>query len=97
MEKDALIRFSVYRYEDDLDTLYIADVYVDKQARGKGRGNEILRAATETAKAMGAKQICLKALDGSCQSAWYIRHGFVAIEKQGKYIWMIKSLTDGTD
>ena len=95
--EEGIIRFSIYRYEDDKETIYLADVFVDEGHRGKGYGNEILTTAEKTAKQMGAKSICLKAEKDSFAYDWYTRHGFQDIEQDGDYMWLRKNLVEIAD
>ena len=86
------MRFSIYRYEDDQDTIYLADVFVGPDIRGKGRGNEILKTADGIAKIMGAKSICLKVKKDSIARGWYERHGYKKIEDARQFVWMKKEI-----
>lgn len=86
-------RFSVYVYDDDNSTLYLSNVFVSKEHRGKGLGNKILETADKIAEKFGCKQICLKAKIGSNAYSWYKRHGYNDLEKDNEdndYMWLIK-------
>lgn len=88
-------KFAIYKYDDDDDTVYLSNVFVDKNNRGKGYGNIILNTAEETAKRMNASTICLTAKKGSFAHKWYSRHGYVDLEPNEKlpgHIWMIKTI-----
>lgn len=92
---DKLMRFSIYRYDDDKDTIYLAGVFVDESIRGQGRGNEILSLADDIARMMGAKTICLKVKKDSFTHKWYARHGYTDIEtdtEDTSYEWMKKDV-----
>lgn len=90
--EDALTRFSIYRYDDDKGTIYLAGVYVSESIRGKGYGNEILSVADQIAKIMNAHTICLKVKKDIEARNWYSRHGYCEIEEEGDYIWMKKNI-----
>ena len=61
---DSSFRFAIYRYYDDYDTIYLSNVFVSEENRGKGYGNCILDATDSVAKGMGAKMIGLKVKKG---------------------------------
>ena len=42
----------MYIYDDDVETIYLSNVYVDPIARGKNLGNKILKLADQDAKNM---------------------------------------------
>ena len=92
---DNAFRFAVYRYDDDLDTVYLSNVFVSEKRRGNGLGNVILNSAESIAKNMGAKTICLKAKKNSVVYDWYARHGYTDIEpdiEDADYEWMQKNI-----
>lgn len=97
-EINGLFSFSLYRYDDDLDDIYLSDVVVRKEDRGKGFGNKILELAEKAARKMNAKEIRLK-VDDSNQFAhdWYKRHGFSDMKHdkdETSRMWMKKKLTE---
>ena len=69
-------RFALYRYSDNLKSLYLANVEVSERYRGKGLGNLILRKAEHYAKRKKASELFLKCEKGTWISEWYKRHGF---------------------
>ena len=89
-DTDGLMRFTIYRYDDDRDIIYLAGVFVKKSIRGNGYGNEILALADKIARTMGAKAVCLKAKKDLL--AWYQRHGYEIVEVGKRYIWMRKEV-----
>jgi len=88
-------RFALYTYDDDPDTVYLSNVFVDEKYRRTGLGNIILEMATDIAKKMEFKTIILKVLKTSFVHEWYERHGyrdFVADSEDISYVWMKKEL-----
>lgn len=92
---DGSFRFAIYRYDDDSDSVYLSNVFVHEENRGKGYGNCILDAAYNVAKEMGAKTIGLKVKKGSFAHQWYSRHGYSDLtddEENPQFVWMTKSV-----
>ena len=92
---DGSFRFAIYRYDDDPDTVYLSNVFVSEENRGKGYGNCILDAADNVAKEKGAKTIGLKVKKGSFAHRWYGRHGFLDLtddEENPQFVWMTKNV-----
>ena len=92
---DGSFRFAIYRYDDDFDTVYLSNVFVSEENRGKGYGNCILDATDNVAKEMGAKTIGLKVKKGSFAHQWYGRHGYSDLtddEENPQFVWMTKSV-----
>lgn len=85
-------RFALYKYDDDADTIYLSNVFVNEDSRGQGYGNVILDSAEKAAEKMGARTICLKVKNSSFAYEWYKRHRYTVIEKEENYIWMKKLL-----
>lgn len=56
---------------------HLSDVIVLESARGYGLGNNLLSAAKEHAREMGAKMLCLWTDPEQWMIHWYERHGFV--------------------
>jgi ribosomal protein S18 acetylase RimI-like enzyme len=52
-----------------VDTLYIHDLAVDKDGRGKGVAQALVRASIDAAKGRGLSRACLVAIQNS-QSFW---------------------------
>lgn len=90
-----IFRFAIYRYDDDKNTVYLSNVFVDKAYRNQGLGNTILNAADKAAKKLKANAICLKVLQDSFVHDWYERNGYSDLsvdEEEPEYIWMSKSV-----
>lgn len=93
IQEHGVYRFAVYIYDDDPETLYLSNVFVDKGHRGKGLGNKILSTTDELAKKLGTKQICLRVKIVSNAYEWYKRHGYKDLsedDEENGYIWLIK-------
>ena len=92
--------FAMYIYDDDVETIYLSNVYVDPIARGKNLGNKILKLADQDAKKYGANTIFLNVLKDSWVRNWYERHGFSYYddnEEDDRDIWMIKYIDESTE
>ena len=94
---DDTFRFAIYRYDDDMDTVYLSNVFVKEDSRGQGYGNTILDIVDKVAEVMGATTICLTVKKGSFAHEWYKRHGYEDFcdnedEDYVSYIWMKKQL-----
>lgn len=90
---DETFRFAIYRYDDDIDTIYLSNVFVSENNRGQGYGNVILSSTEKIANKMMASSICLKVKKGSFAHQWYKRHGYHNLtndNKEPNYIWMKK-------
>jgi GNAT superfamily N-acetyltransferase len=88
-------RFAMYNYDDDESTEYLSNVYVEKDYRGHGIGNGILKMAEDEASLLGSKYLMLRALKDSWMHDWYKRHGyedFQIDEDFPEFIWMKKEL-----
>lgn len=53
-------RFALYVYSDEPDIIYLSNVFVDKDSRGRGLGNGILQKAEIEARKMGGVYLRLK-------------------------------------
>ena len=94
--KDNSFRFSIYCYEDDPDTIYLSNVFVQKEYRGLGYGNNILDMAESIAKEFEASTIRLKAKKNSTARKWYERHGYSYLsddKENPRNVWMEKKIT----
>ena len=89
-------KFALYRYDDDLETLYLSDIDVFKEYQGQGLGNKILEIAENTARKWNAKRIRLWCNKKSFVFDWYKRHGYedMNIERDDTpgYEWLEKEL-----
>jgi GNAT superfamily N-acetyltransferase len=94
-DKDNILRFALYVYDDDPTTLYLSNVFVSENYRQRGLGNIILKMADEIAKSHGADTLMLKVLKKSFVHNWYERHGFedfVCDDEDLNYMWMRKDI-----
>ena len=90
-----IFRFAIYRYDDDKETIYLSNVFVNDDNRKQGLGNTILDAADRVANKLKANAICLKVLQDSFVHDWYERNGYSDLsidEEEPEYIWMRKEL-----
>lgn len=87
-------RFALYVYDDDPETVYLANVFVHKRSRGHGIGNNILATAEQEALKMNADILCLKCLKDSWVHDWYKEHGFedLCLDNNSKFMWMRKNI-----
>lgn len=67
-------RFALYVYSDEPEIIYLSNVFVDKDSRGKGLGNDILRKAEVEARKMGGAYLRLKCLSTVWVHEWYYKH-----------------------
>ena len=86
--------FCLYIYNDDPNTIYLANVKVKRALRQQGIGNRILIAAENEAKSFNCKYIQLRVFKDSWVRDWYHRHGYnvIHIEDGSNYIWMEKEI-----
>lgn len=90
-----VFRFAIYRYDDDLKTVYLSNVLVGREHRNHGWGNVILEYADRIAKRMNANTLCLKVKRDSSVHEWYGRHGYSDMEVDGEepqFMWMAKRI-----
>ena len=95
-----IFRFAIYRYDDDKDTVYLSNVFVDNAHRKQGLGNSILNTADKVAKKLKAKTICLKVKQDTFVHKWYGRHGYSDLsvdEEEPQFIWMAKNIGEQRD
>lgn len=81
-------RFALYQYSDSPEKLYLSNVEVSEQFRGKGFGNLILRKAEHYAKRKKAFELFLKCEKESWVSEWYKRHGFKYFSVEDDFEWL---------
>ena len=94
--EDKSFKFAVYMYSDDSSTIYLSNVFVNKQYRGKGLGNVILQSTEKIAHQFNTQYICLKCKKNTSTQQWYIRHNYKNLsddEQNPSYIWMIKKIS----
>lgn len=89
---DKTLRFALYYYSDDLEDLYLSNVFVNPKFRQKGYGDKILDFAFKFAKQHNFSQLFLNVSKNSWVKQWYQSRGFIPIEDCGKdypgNIWM---------
>ena len=87
-------KFALYFYDDDRQTMYLSNLYVNRLLRGHGIGNRLLKDIQEEAVNLGAKELRLKCLRVLWVHSWYERNGFVdfPININEDYVWMYKQL-----
>lgn len=92
--QNIISRFSIHKYDDDKDTIFLSGVYVGEDIREKGYGSKILEVVDEVARLFDAKFICLKVMKASCAYDWYKRHGYNYHMDDGDYVWMKKEVKE---
>ena len=87
-------KFALYFYDDDRQTMYLSNLYVNRLLRGHGVGNRLLKDIQDEAVNLGAKELRLKCLSALWVHCWYERNGFVdfPISINEDYVWMYKQL-----
>ena len=94
-EKNNILRFAIYRYDDDISTIYLSNVFVNIEYRQNGYGNMILNTVEKIGNEMGANSICLKVLKHSFPYEWYKKYGYLDLiddNEEDKFIWLIKHI-----
>ena len=82
--------FALYKYADESDILYLANVEVFEKFRGKGFGNNLLNEAKSESLRIGAKSLYLKCNPKLWVYDWYLRNGFkhLQYDKDNVFVWM---------
>lgn len=83
---------NLYHY-NGYSEIYICNLFVKEDCRGKGYGNKILRKALALSKKLGYERIYLWAEKDSWLQKWYEKKGFRIIQnryyfKDKRCIWM---------
>ena len=73
---------TTYARPESPNTLYIHDLAVNPDARGRNLGRVLLDAAFEKAKVLGISEVCLLAVQGS--APFWGKLGFVAVQDLGQ-------------
>ena len=81
--------FALYIYDDDDETIYLSNVKVDAEERGKGFGNKILEITEAEARKRNVSIICLKCLITSWVHSWYCNR-LQIILKNIKIVWNLE-------
>lgn len=92
---DNSFRFALYKYDDDSNSLYLSNVFVEESSRKQGLGNHILSLVNDFAKKMNVKEIFLKVKKGTFILEWYKKNGYEYFsndETDSNYIWMVKEV-----
>lgn len=88
-------KVSIYQYNDDSSSIYVANLFVLKSYRHKGIGIQLLKISEQIGKSLNADNCYLLVKKDSWMHEWYKRIGYMDFknyEKQKGFIWMIKSL-----
>lgn len=92
---DNSFRFALYKYDDDSNSLYLSNVFVEESNRRQGLGNHILSLVNDFAKKINVKEIFLKVKKGTFMCQWYKKNGYEYFsndETDSNYIWMVKEV-----
>ena len=84
--------FALYRYDDNLREIFLANVFVKENSRNKGLGNRILELAVLEAKKLKGEVLILKCDKNSWIHEWYLRKGFKDTSIEKEMVWMCKEL-----
>lgn len=93
---DKSFHFVIYRYDDNLKKIYLANVEVQKEKRGQGLGKRIMKAVDRIAKNWKAEEIYLWVKKDSGVRYWYQKCGYEDYKPHKKpgYIWMRKFVNE---
>ena len=78
--EDNTIRFALYTYNDDNETIYLSNLFVNESLRKNGYGNRIIEWVFDYAKSRSFKTIILNVAKNSWMEKWYERKGFKYLE-----------------
>lgn len=95
MGKDGKTFASVYWYNDDPTTIYLAGLSVNIEVRKQGLGTLLQEIREDIGRKMAAKTACLSVNKDSWMYEWYIRRGYKSFENginEDNNLWMKKSL-----
>ena len=95
MEKTGKAFCRLYRYNNDITTVYLDWLSVDEKSRKKGIGTKLQEIREEIGRKLGATTSCLWVKKDSWMHKWYQRRGyldFMDYEQEENAIWMKKSL-----
>ena len=94
-DSESRYRFAMYIYKDDIETMYLSNVYVEPKYRGKGFGKVILELASNFALKQNASTLFLMTKQDSIAHDLYKKFGysdFGPVENRKGYVWMKKVL-----
>jgi ribosomal protein S18 acetylase RimI-like enzyme len=89
-KKDGKSSGSIYRYLDDREVFYIANVAVEEFYRGQGLGNELLTMLEQIAVILEAKVVYLKVKRDMWMYNWYSKYGYKDDKIEEDFIWLKK-------
>lgn len=78
--EDNTIRFALYTYNDDNETIYLSNLFVNESLRKNGYGDRIIEWVFDYAKSRSFKTIILNVVKNSWMEKWYERKGFEYLE-----------------
>lgn len=78
-------RFALYWYADDPGKVYLSNLFVPEDQRGKGEGSKTLKTAIRAAVLLGAEWLYLRPASAEVV-AWYMRRGFEPCNKDS--VWL---------
>lgn len=84
--------YCICQYNDEPDTLYVAELFVPKDKRKNGLGDKAIQEAEMIAKAKGAKWLKLSVRRWSWKYDWYKRKGFHPFCTKTFIVWMEKEI-----
>lgn len=93
----AYSKVSLYSYSDDINSIYISNLFVKESKRKNNLGNNMLCYALILAKLLNVKTVYIRVNKTSWMYEWYRRNGFIdsiSQYRKGKsnMIWMEKTL-----
>lgn len=78
-------RFALYWYADEPGKVYLSNLFVPEDQRGKGEGSKTLETAIRAAVLLGAEWLYLRPASAEVV-AWYLRRGFEPCNKDS--VWL---------
>lgn len=94
IKADGVAEASVYRYLDDISTVYLSNLVVYPQFRNKGLGRKLQEIREQMGKGINANTVCLRVKNKTWMHEWYQRRGYSDLRshEQTGFIWMSKPL-----
>ena len=96
MSQDGKSSCYAYIYKEDKTTMYLGNLYVSEDERGKGRGKDILNYVRKLAEEKGCNQLILKVKINGWVREWYEKEGFelysIDEEEPDVYVWYEKKI-----
>ena len=78
-------RFALYWYADEPGKVYLSNLFVPEDQRGKGKGSKTLETAIRAAVLLGAEWLYLRPASAEVV-AWYIHRGFQPCNKDSFWL-----------